>query len=401
MRAPSRLIPLFIALTFPALAQAEPLKVYILAGQSNMEGHAHVRTFPHVAMDPKTKPLSDLMQDENGKPRTAERTWISYLGARKAEKSLLEGKLTAGFGAPVKGPKIGPEFTFGLTLEKRMSNPILLIKTAWGGRNLSTNFRPPSAGPYKLNEWQVEFARTKGKTVEENEAKINAKAGVEYRQMVAHVKDVLSNIKRIYPDYDPKQGYEIAGFVWFQGWNDKVDKHTYAYRDQPGGYDVYSQLLTHFIKDVRKEFDAPKMPFVIGVMGVGGKIDVANGDQKAARNQRFREAMAAPAKLPEFAGNVHAVWTEQCWDDKLGALEDKRTAVKGKLQDIKRNKKLSEVERAAKEKAVRESSAFTPEEQKLYNLAISNFGFHYLGSAKIVGRIGVAFADALVPAKNE
>lgn len=147
MRAPSRLIPLFIALTFPALVQAEPLKVYILAGQSNMEGHAHVRTFPHVAMDPKTKPLSDLMQDENGKPRTAERTWISYLGARKADKSLLEGKLTAGFGAPVKGPKIGPEFTFGLTLEKRMSNPILLIKTAWGGRNLSTNFRPPSAGP--------------------------------------------------------------------------------------------------------------------------------------------------------------------------------------------------------------------------------------------------------------
>ncbi len=401
MRAPAQLLPLFIALTFPGLIQADPLKIYILAGQSNMEGHAHVRTFPHVAMDPKTKPLSDLMQDESGQPRTAERTWISYLGAKKVEKSLLEGKLTAGFGAPVRGPKIGPEFTFGLTLEKRMDNPILLIKTAWGGRNLSTNFRPPSAGPYKLNEWQVEFAKTKGKTVEESEANINAKCSVEYKKMVAHVKDVLANIQRVYPDYDPEQGYEIAGFVWFQGWNDKVDKHTYAYRDQPGGYDVYSELLTHFIKDVRKEFDAPKMPFVIGVMGVGGKIDVKNGDLKAARNQRFRDAMAAPAKLPEFKGNVHAVWTEKYWDEELGALEKKRTGVKIKMQEVRRNKKLSAEERAAKEKEVRESYTFTPKEQELYDMAISNFEFHYLGSAKIIGRIGVAFADALVPAKNE
>ncbi len=65
------------------------------------------------------------------------------------------GKLTAGFGArgdqPTRnGGKIGPEFTFGITMEKELQEPILIIKTAWGGRSLNTEFRPPSAGPYKL-----------------------------------------------------------------------------------------------------------------------------------------------------------------------------------------------------------------------------------------------------------
>ncbi len=40
--------------------------------------------------------------------------------------------------------------------------------------------------------------------------------------------------------------------------------------DKPGGYDLYGQLLASFIRDVRKDLSAPKMPFVIGVMGIGG-----------------------------------------------------------------------------------------------------------------------------------
>jgi alpha-galactosidase len=307
---------------------------------------------------------------------------------------LQEGKLAAGFGCPVKGPKIGPEYTFGLTLEKQMNNPILLIKTAWGGQNISLNFRPPSAGPKKLLDWQIEAMKAKGKNPEEKQAELNELSGHRYRDMMKHVNDVLANIKRVYPDYDPEQGYEIAGFVWFQGWNDKVDKFTYSKRDEPGGYDLYSELLTTFIKDVRKDLKAPKMPFVIGVMGVDGKIDVANGDQKAARNQRFRDAMAAPAKLPEFQGNVHAVWTENYWDNQLGALEIKRTKTKEKLQAIKRNKKLSDEERKKMSDDLR-AATFTPEEQSLYDHGISNFGFHYLGSAKMIGHIGIAFAEAL------
>ena len=38
-------------------AFAEPLKVYMLAGQSNMEGHAQISTFDYIGKDPRTAPL--------------------------------------------------------------------------------------------------------------------------------------------------------------------------------------------------------------------------------------------------------------------------------------------------------------------------------------------------------
>ena len=31
-------------------------------------------------------------------------------------------------------------------MEKRLNEPVLIIKTSWGGRSLHTDFRPPSAG---------------------------------------------------------------------------------------------------------------------------------------------------------------------------------------------------------------------------------------------------------------
>ena len=45
--------------------------------------------------------------------------------------------------------------------------------------------------------------------------------------MIEHVKKVLADPKRVCPAYDPKEGYELAGFVWLQGFNDLVDGTTY------------------------------------------------------------------------------------------------------------------------------------------------------------------------------
>jgi alpha-galactosidase len=392
-----------LALSFIAckMAHAEPLKVYILAGQSNMEGHAHVKTFKHVATDPESNSLAALMLDGNGEARSAERTWISYIGAKDGEEVIKEGKLTAGFGAPVKGPKIGPEYTFGLTLEKHVKNPILLIKTAWGGRSLSGNFRPPSCRPITeadLTDAEKNALTSKGQLLEDSLKKANEKAGVEYQWMVDHVKDVLANIERVYPGYDPKQGYEIAGFVWFQGFNDLVNKFTYPNREAPDGFKEYTRLLTHFIRDVRKDFDAPEMPFVIGVMGLGGPIDRETADIYKIRQQNLRDAMAAPASLPEFKGTVHAVLTEKCWDAQLGAIDEKWEKLKGINKGIQGKKDLSKEQIRAELDAAR-NKMFTKEELELRDLATSNAGYHYLGSAKIMGRIGVAFADALAPEK--
>src|SRR3954471_4563939 len=125
-----------LAVSWPAAAK--PLQVFILAGQSNMQGHAKVSTFEHIGMDPATKPMLAEMVDAEGKPKVCERVWISSIGCAEAEQT---GKLTAGFGASQNGPKIGPEFTFGLYIQKYTDAPILLIKTAWGGKSLNTDFR--------------------------------------------------------------------------------------------------------------------------------------------------------------------------------------------------------------------------------------------------------------------
>jgi len=100
-------------------AAAKPLKVFILAGQSNMQGHVNVSTLDSMADDPKTAPILKEMRNIDGKPRVCERVWISSVGcAGDGWSDVIEqkGKLTTGFGASQS--EIGPELTFGISMEK-------------------------------------------------------------------------------------------------------------------------------------------------------------------------------------------------------------------------------------------------------------------------------------------
>jgi hypothetical protein len=378
---------------------AKPLQVYLLVGQSNMQGHAAERTLVHLGMDPKTAPLLKAIQNADGSAKVHDQIWISSIDTSE-ESGVKEGKLTVGYGAGGRESKIGPELTFGITMQKHIGEPILLIKTSWGGKSLNTDFRPPSAGAYAFNEKQIENFEKRGKNLaEERQEKINS-TGVYYRLMLEHIRKVLGDIKRVYPAYDAKSGYELAGFVWFQGWNDMVDGGTYPTRGQPGSYDAYSKNLAHFIRDVRKDLKAPKLPFVIGVMGAGGPIAKYGPDQKryAGIHGEFRKAMAAPAKVPEFKGNVTAVLTENYWDQQLSELVDRRGKVNAKRRELAKDKSLN---REQRDKALAELNAklFTKEELKVLELGVSNAAYHYLGSAKILGQIGKAFADALASMK--
>src|ERR1043165_2503195 len=86
--------------TAAADERPKPMKVFILAGQSNMQGHASLSTLDSMADDPKTAPLLKAMLDADGKPRVCEKVWISSVGCRgDAYSDLTEhkGKLTIGF----------------------------------------------------------------------------------------------------------------------------------------------------------------------------------------------------------------------------------------------------------------------------------------------------------------
>ena len=382
----------FVATVHAAEPAGKPLKVFILAGQSNMQGHAKVETFDYIGDDPSGVPLLARMRGADGTPRTCDHTWISYLTGEGEGNGTTAGKLTAGYGArrdPAKSDgKIGPEFTFGLAMDAAFDQPVLLIKTAWGGKSLFYDFRPPSAGVYPRTENDI----TNGRNPEDG-------SGRYYRLMIDHVKAVLSDPGKVCPGYDPAAGHEIAGFVWFQGFNDMVNRDAYPPLPKESGenrFAGYSTLMAGFIRDVRKDLGAPEMPFVIGVMGVGG--GKANED-----NLRFREAMAAPAELTGFKGNVVAVPTAPFWDEPLAAIQEKYDKV-NQMAYLLRTRNPNEankdggMDEAAQKAYLKEFEAelISAEEAALRQRGASNAGYHYLGCAKTFALMGEAFAEALL-----
>jgi alpha-galactosidase len=398
-----------VTLVFPT--HAKPLKVFILAGQSNMEGPANVSTFDYIGDDPATAPMLKMMRGANGKPAVGGNAWISYLTGDK--NFVISGKLTAGYGSmwgldPAQpGDKIGPEFTFGLTMDAALDEPVLIIKAAWGGKSLHTDFRPPSAGPYQLSSFQLEnYPKQEGhgipKDLEQWKVEKAKATGAYYRLMMEHVKKVLADPKKVVPGYDATEGYEIAGFAWLQGFNDMVDSHVYPDHNKPDRFALYSELLAHFIRDVRKDLAAPKLPFVIGVMGVGGLKD------QSAGMVAFRRAMAAPAEMPEFKGNVTAVQTAPFWSDELGAIAEKHDKIKqmrwfldskhkdhpnadGHMTDAQKNESLKKFE----------ADLITPAEVAVWKRGASNAGYHYLGCAKTFALMGKNFAEANLAMRKE
>ena len=352
-----------------------------------MQGHVNISTFDSMADDPKTAPILKDMRDAGGKPYVCKKVWISSIGCADDDTTEQTGNLTVGFGASTED--IGPEFTFGIYMEKLTGKPILLIKTSWGGKSLHTDFRPPSAGPYKWSDFELGQCKERGDDLEKMKAEKVKDTGVFYRHMISHVRKVLGDIKRVVPEYDPKYGYELAGFVWFQGFNDLVSDWTYEKGDQPGGFDLYAQLLAQFIRDVRKDLSAPKLPFVIGVMGI-------NGAKLAPNELHFHQAQAAPASLPEFQGNVAAVQTSPFWDSDLAALQERMEQLGDQMEEeFQKTPNLSdEAKDAAMQKAI--AKKFKPEEVKRLRAGTSDAAYHYLGAAKIMAPIGKAFAEAMV-----
>ncbi len=389
------ILPLLVSIALLSPLQAKPLKVFVLAGQSNMEGHAKIETFDYIGDDPATAPLLKQMRNADGTPHVCEHVWISYLTGMGENNGEGFGKLTAGYGSrknpSESGGKIGPEFTFGITMDAAFDEPVLIIKTAWGGKSLYYDYRPPSAGVYPRNAQDIEKDRNP-----------ESGSGHYYRLMTEHVKKVLADIKRVCPEYDAKQGYELAGFVWLQGFNDMVNRDVYPLlpKDSKANrFAKYSEWLADLIRDVRKDLNVPKLPFVIGVMGVGG----AKADEG---NLQFREAMAAPANLPEFRGDVTAVRTSPFWDERLGAIQEKYEQVRQMAYLLRTknqnhaNKDGTMSEAYQKEFLKKyESDLITPAEVALRERGASNAGYHYLGCAKTFALMGRAFAEALLKLK--
>jgi alpha-galactosidase len=312
----------------------KPVKVFLLAGQSNMEGKAKVSLLEYQAEQPATRDLFAHLR-KDGKWIERDDVWIKFLDRK--------GRLTVGYGSP---GCIGPELEFGHVVGDRYAEPVLLLKIAWGGRSLYRDFRPPSAGLPAPEVLEKMLADMKAKKPEATLDDVKAPFGASYRAMLEEVASTLANLKTLFPQYEG-QGCELAGLVWFQGWNDMIND---AYTAE------YAANLAHFIRDVRKDLKAPNLPVVVGQMGVDGTTDVN------AKMQKFKDAQAAIADVAEFKGNVALVKTDVFWDAEAAAVFKKGWR----------------------------------EHLEEWNAVGSDYPYHYLGSAKTMLRIGRAFGEAML-----
>lgn len=326
---------LAVLLFFGSSAQADDakrVKVFILAGQSNMEGKAKLPLLEYQARQPATAPLFAHFQ-KDGKWAERDDVWIKFLDRK--------GLLTAGYGSP---GCVGPELQFGWTVGDKYKEPVLLIKTAWGGRSLWRDFRPPSAGMPPEAVLEKMLADARKKKPETTMEEIRKPFGASYRAMLTEATTTLADPGALFPSlagYKP----ELAGFVWFQGWNDMIDATATA---------EYAANLGCFIRDVRKDLQSPALPMVVAQMGVDGLNPNDN-------IKRFKEAQAKGVDLPEFKGNVTLVKTDVFWDTEAEAVFKKGW-----------RENLDE-----------------------WNKVGSDYGYHYYGSARTLSSIGGACAKAL------
>ena len=324
----------------------KPVKVFILAGQSNMEGKALIEAIEYQATKgKKTERYKHMMKD--GKWVVRDDVWISFLERK--------GNLTVGFGSP---GRVGPEYEFGNVVGDHLDEKILIIKTAWGGKSLFRDFRPPSSGPASDEHLQAQLERYKKKDPDTTMEIVKGRYGMFYRKMLEEVADNLDNLKKYFPDYKG-QGYEIAGFVWFQGFNDKINKEYSA---------AYEGHMVNFIRDVRKDLKRPNLPFVLGQVGFGGEANAADV---------VRAAQAAAAARPEFKGNVKLVPTAPFWDKEADEFGKQFKPPKTGTKEEK--KKYMEWWFAERLKHGR-----------------SEQGYHYLGSPWTFCEMGRAFGEGMI-----
>jgi autotransporter-associated beta strand protein len=259
------------ALAFPSIvtATAPPVKIFVLAGQSNMLGHGEMSpvttsgTLEYITANDPEGTYQFLKTGPN---------WAVRTDVLIRDQNAKTGGLTTGYGA--FSTTIGPELGFGHVVGDSLENPVLLVKCAWGGKSLAFDFCPPSS------------------RIGAPAPAADGDRGFYYTEILRLLNEATTNLATYVPGYSD-QGYEIAGFGWHQGWNDRVDGLSSA---------AYEVNMANFINDIRADLGVPNLPFVIATTGMDGKQ--GHGYTQVERAQL---KMADPVAYPAFVGNVAVI----------------------------------------------------------------------------------------------
>ncbi|MFQ6131165.1 MAG: sialate O-acetylesterase [Armatimonadota bacterium] len=265
-----------------------PWRVFVLSGQSNMQGKGAIEHLEQLLADENTAgPYRHLKAD--GKWTEREDVLIRYVDGGKVDK---KGRLSVGYASPDN--RFGPELQFGHVVGDHLKEQVLLIKVCWGGRSLRFDFRPPSSGPGDFDaEWLKQTAERR-----KYEGDPQDLVGYYYRELVRLVHETLMDLETHFPEYDGS-GYEISGFVWFQGWNDMLDAEHHQ---------TYGTNLANLLRDLRTDLGTPDLPMIVGELGQSGPEDQIP-ERYRAKHMSFRAQQESVSKMPEFADTVRYVKT--------------------------------------------------------------------------------------------
>jgi iduronate 2-sulfatase len=189
-RCRSLLTAFALLLIHNAVANAKDYTVYLLAGQSNMDGRASTSGLP-------TSPVNLQV------PQTD----VLYYNGYSGSNGYTSGVWTS---LRPGASQFGPEITFGRTMaDNHPADAIALVKYARGGTSLAGGWKPGAAGV----------------------------GGSEYLGFRSTVTSALSSLT------SSGNTYHIAGMLWLQGESDTGTNAT-----------NYGTNLTNFIADMRSNY---------------------------------------------------------------------------------------------------------------------------------------------------
>mgnify|MGYP005846224917 CR=1 FL=1 len=209
----------------------------------------------------------------------------------------------------------------------------LIPGVSWGGREYDFGLR--AEAEWGASEWQLGFEYVRGNVIVKHNGVIYA---AQLAPTEAHTSDAstepgvgdewetiweevsqfnaadvlrddgtLQNLPTEGNDLNGR-GYEIAGFVWWQGHKDGGEDRT----GSAGAYATrYETNLVTLIDALRSDFNAPEAPVVVATVGFGG----GGWDPGSSGDTIYNAQLAVgdPAQYPGFEGTVASVDTTGYW----------------------------------------------------------------------------------------
>lgn len=303
-----------------ALANATPVKVFIMMGQSNMLGEGRKdgpkESLASVVKAGKYPYLWDEATGNWSVSKNVRNVFVMASGGPTSATTLFNNEFMTGAETTPTGPpgvsprnkdSIGPELGIGFALGNYTADPVMCLKSCIGGRALGWDLLPPTQKSFDYTDPTTSDVYTyagyhqspnkwkKGTTPKP----IGWEAGIQYDGDVFRAAEVLKNLTDYYPG---ASSYEVAGFFWWQGSKDAYDMALAEH---------YEENLVALIKALRLLFKSPNAKFVAATLGQTLNNDTTSTDGVILHAQEAVDGTGqyGAVKYPEFKGNVATVYS--------------------------------------------------------------------------------------------